>query len=75
MPSLINPRKREIPILPRLTILHTPNTERRITSLRKLRTMLILCGQRNGLPAKPVTDVIGVAVDKRDSDGAGEDIF
>ena len=62
MSTLINPRKREIPILPNLTILHTTIHQRRIPLLRELLRVRIFEAQTDRLATEPITNVIRVAV-------------
>ena len=75
MTSLIDTGKREITIFPRLTILNTIDEEGRISRLLELLAVLVLCREGDGLAAEPVADVICVAVDESDTDGAREDVF
>lgn len=75
MTSLIDTGEREITIFPRLAILDTIDEEGRIARLLELLAVLVFCREGDGLAAEPVADVICIAVDKGDADGAGEDVF
>lgn len=65
--GLINPRKREVPILPRLTILDPINDQRRITRSAELLRMRVVRSKRDGLTTEPVTDVIRITIDQRNT--------
>lgn len=75
MASLVDTSKGEIAILASRAILEPINKEWRISSRLELLAVRVLHCEGNGLPTKPVADVVGVTVDQSDTHRAGEDIF
>lgn len=74
MPSLKDPRKGKIAILPHIAndVLGTPN--RFIARVSKGFGAGIRHGERSGLAAEPATRIVAVAVDHVDFDAAVEEV-
>lgn len=75
MPGLINPGEREVSILPRLTILHSINDQGRITRSAELLRMRVVSSKRDRFATEPVTDVIRIAVNQRDTNRKLENLL
>ena len=75
MTSLIDPGEREVPILPALAVLDPINDHRDVPCVPELLGVRVLDGLGHRFPAKPVADVVCVAVDEGDADGQVEDLF
>ena len=68
MTSLIDPGEREVPILPALAVLDPINDHRDVPCVPELLGVRVLDGLGHRFPAKPVADVVCVAVDEGDAD-------
>ena len=75
MTRLIDPQETKIPILPHFTVFFSIDDERCVTSGAELCAVGVVDGEGDGFPAKPVADVVGIAVVECDADGVVEDHF
>lgn len=75
MPGLVHSQKTEIPVLSHFAVLGPINNKRDVPRIRKLLGVSILNFIRDGFAAKPVTDIVGVAIDERHADAVVENHF
>jgi hypothetical protein len=72
---LIQPREREVAILAGLTVLCTINQEGGVARSAELLGVCVVDGEGDGLTAKPVANVVCVAVDEGNADTVPENLF
>ena len=75
MPGLIDSCKTEISILSHFTKFFSINDEGCVISSSKLCAVVVIEGQRGGLPAEPVAGVVGITVVESNADVVVEDHF
>lgn len=75
MASLVDPREGEVAILAGFSILGSVHGHGGVSRGPELVSVRVVRGEGNGLSAKPVADVVCVAVDEGDADGQVEDLF
>ena len=75
MASLVDPREGEVAILAGFSILDSVHGHGGVSRGPELVSVRVVRGEGNGLSAKPVADVVCVAVDEGDADGQVEDLF
>lgn len=75
MTSLVNTGEREVSVFAGLAVLDAINEEGFIASCLELLAVLVLGSERDSLATEPVADVVGVAVDEGNADGAGKNIL
>lgn len=75
MPGLVHSQKTEIPVLSHFAVLGPINDKRDVPCLRKILGVSVPNLIRDGFAAKPVADIIGVAIDERHADAVVEDQF
>lgn len=72
MARLVDAQEGEVAVLAHLAVLLAANHEGYIAGSCEFGLMLVLESQGDGLPAKPVAYVIGIAVKKCDTDAVGQ---
>lgn len=75
MTSLVDPREREVAILAGFSILDSVHGHGGVSRGAELVSVRVVRGEGNSLSAKPVADIVCVAVDEGDADGQVEDFF
>lgn len=75
MPGLIHSQKTEIPVLSHFAVLGSINDKRDVTSLREFLGVSVPNFIRDGFASKPVTDIVGIAIDERHANTVVENPF
>ena len=75
MPALVHAQEAKIAVLPHLAVLGAVDGERGVACSGEFGGVGIVDGERNGLAAEPVANVIGVAVVEGHADAGVEERF